>query len=66
MMFGSKGGKIEHEIVVVGRQLAFVNHKLLSQLETIKDLTHEYKGSLGVEGMLNCLSFPSPSRVPRD
>ena len=40
-MFGYVGERIEHEIVVVGRQLAFVNHKLQGQLETMKDLLHE-------------------------
>ena len=43
---------MEREIVVVGRQLAFVNHKLQSQLETMKDLMYEV--SLAAEGMLDC------------
>jgi hypothetical protein len=47
--------------VVVGCQLAFVNHKLQSQLETMKLLIHEYEVSLAAKGMLDCLGFPSPS-----
>ena len=53
-MSGSEGDHIEREIVVVGRQLAFVNHKLQSQLETMKYLIHEYEVSLAAEGMLDC------------
>ena len=60
-MYGSEDDHIEREIVVVGRQLAFVNHKLQSQLETMKYLIHEYEDSLAAEGMLDCLDFPSPS-----
>ena len=63
-MSSSDADKIEHEIVVVGRQLAFVNHKLQSQLETMKDLLHEQEISLGMEGKMDLLGFPSPSGSP--
>ena len=64
-MSGSKGDHIECEIVVVGRQLAFVNHKLQSQLETMKHLIHEYEVSLAAEGSLDCFGIvPVETALP--
>ena len=60
-MSGSDGERIEHEIVVVGRQLAFVNHKLQGQLQSMKDLLHEQEISLGMEGNMDFLGLGSPS-----
>jgi hypothetical protein len=59
MMSAYEGEKIEQEIVVVGRQLAFVNHKLQSQLENMKDLMQEYEDFLGEEGIFDRLGGPS-------
>ena len=63
-MSDSEGEKLENEIVVVGRQIAFVNHKLQSQLETMKDLMHEHEISLGVEGTIDFLALASSSESP--
>ena len=63
-MSDSEGEKLENEIAVVGRQLAFVNHKLQSQLETMKDLMHEHEISLGVEGTIGFLGLASSSVSP--
>ena len=59
-----EGDQIEREIVVVAHQLAFVNHKLQSKLETMKELIHEYEVSLATDEMMDCLDFPSPSGSP--
>ena len=60
-MSGSEDERIEQEIVVVGRQLAFVNHKLQGQLQSMKDLLHEQEISLGMEGNMDFLGLGSPS-----
>ena len=65
-MSSSEGDKIEHEIVVVGRQLAFVNHKLQSQLETMKDLTTRVRGLFGGGGNAGLVGFPISIGVPND
>jgi hypothetical protein len=58
-MSASEGENIEQELVVVGRQLAFLNHKLQSQFENMKDLMQEYEDSLGEEGIFDILGGPS-------
>ena len=63
-MSDSEGEKLENEIVVVGRQLAFVNHKLQSQMETMKDLMHEHEIFSGVEEMMDFLGLASSSESP--
>ena len=52
------GVELEHEIQVVSRQLAFVNHKLQFQMQTMKDLLHEYEASLTVDEMVDSLGYP--------
>lgn len=49
--------ELKHEIVLVGRQLAFVNHKWQVQMQTMKELIHEYEASLVVEEMMDCLGY---------
>ena len=56
VMSDSEGDKLEHEIVAVGCQLAFVNQKCRAK----KELIHEYEASLVVE-VMDCLGFPSSS-----
>ena len=66
VMSGSEGDKIEHKIVVVGRQLAFVNHKFAEPIGNHERSHTRLRGFFGGGGNAGLFEFPISIGVPWD
>ena len=53
-----EGDELERELLAVGRELAYVNKRLSTQLKAMQALLHEYEASVAVEEMLDCIGYP--------